>query len=239
MSDTSILEDFVPKRIESSTSSPVRLFIPLPFPLRVVQKSKKLEETEKEILETFRKVEVNIPLLYAVKQIFKYAKFIKELCTHRRHLKGNEKVNMGRNVSALIAKHGATIPEKCKDPRTFTIPCTIGNNSFDNAMLDLGAFINVMPLLVFTFFFLGPLRPTCVEIQLANRSIVHPTRLIEDVLVQVEGLFFPTSFYILNKEGEHSHTNAATIILGKQFLKTVRTKIDVHASKLTWNLVTV
>ena len=46
--------------------------IPLPFPLKAVQR-KKIEEIDKEILETFRKVEVNIPLLDAIKQIPKYA----------------------------------------------------------------------------------------------------------------------------------------------------------------------
>ena len=42
--------------------------IPLPFPQRMVQ-SKKLAEAsqEKEILETFQKVEINIPLLDAIK----------------------------------------------------------------------------------------------------------------------------------------------------------------------------
>jgi len=101
---------------------------------------------------------------------------------------------MRRNVSTFIAKYGAKIPRKCKDPRTFTIPCTIGNNSFDNAMLDLGASINVMPLFVFTSLSLGPLRTTSIGIQLANRSTVHPTRLVEDVFVQVEGLIFPADF---------------------------------------------
>jgi len=112
ISNTFVSEDFVPKRIESSTSYLVRPSITLPFPHRVVQKSKKLEETEKEIMETFRKVEVKIPLLDAIKKIPKYAKFLKDLCTHRRRLKGNEKENMGKNVSALIVKHGAEIPKK-------------------------------------------------------------------------------------------------------------------------------
>ena len=61
-----------------------------------------MEEAENEILETFWKVEVNIPLLDAIKQIPRYAKFLKELCTHKRKLKGNERISMGRNVSALI-----------------------------------------------------------------------------------------------------------------------------------------
>ncbi|XP_027351112.1 uncharacterized protein LOC113862196 [Abrus precatorius] len=46
--------------------------------------------------------------------------------SRRRHLKGNEKVNIGRNVSALFEKQRSTMSEKCKDPETFTIPCIIG-----------------------------------------------------------------------------------------------------------------
>ena len=40
--------------------------IPLPFPPRPIP-NKKMEEIDKETLETFRKVEVNIPLLDAIK----------------------------------------------------------------------------------------------------------------------------------------------------------------------------
>jgi len=129
----------------TSTATPS---IPLPFPPRAIP-SKKMEKVDKEILETFRKVEVNIPLLDAIKQIPRYAKFLKELCTHKRRLKGSEKISMGRNVSALIGKSVPQIPEKCKDPSTFCVPCIIGNNKFENAMLDLSASINVMPLSIF------------------------------------------------------------------------------------------
>ncbi|KAL0289751.1 UNVERIFIED_CONTAM: hypothetical protein Scaly_2694100 [Sesamum calycinum] len=59
------------------------------FPERFT-KSKKDEEA-KQILETFRKVKVNIPLLDAIKQIPRYAKFLKELCTSKVTLKGNER----------------------------------------------------------------------------------------------------------------------------------------------------
>ena len=79
-------------------------------------------------------------------------------------MKGNEKISLGRNVSALIEKPATSIPEKCKDPGAFTIPCTIGSNSFDNAMLDLGASINVMPKSVFASLSLGPLQSTGIVI---------------------------------------------------------------------------
>ncbi|XP_027348133.1 uncharacterized protein LOC113859603 [Abrus precatorius] len=182
---------------------------------------------DKEIMETFRKVEVNIPLLEAIKQIPKYAKFLKDLCTHRRRLKGNEKVSMGRNVSAIIQ---SSIPPKCKDPGTFTIPCIIGSEQFSQAMLDLGPSINVMPKSVYQSLHIGKLRPTGVVIQLANRSTTHPEGVLEDVLVRVNDLIFPTDFYVLNMEND---VNQPTLILGRPFLKTAKTKIDVHSGTLS------
>ncbi|XP_070679145.1 uncharacterized protein [Malus domestica] len=61
----------------------------VPFPRRFIQSKK--DENEKDILETFQKVQVNIPLLEAIKQVPKYAKFLKELCTTKRRM-SNKKV---------------------------------------------------------------------------------------------------------------------------------------------------
>ena len=204
--------------------------VSLPFPNRMVQSKPNVHaELDKELLDTFRKVEVNIPLLDAIKQIPKYAKFLKDLCTHKRRLKGDEKISVGRNVSALIQP---SLPQKCKDPGTFTIPCTIGNSTFGDALLDLGASINVMPSSVYKSLNLGELKPTGVVIQLANRSTAHPAGVLEDVLVQVNKLIFPADFYILDMEDESS-INRATLILGRPFLKTAKTKIDVHTGTLS------
>ena len=49
---------------------------------------------DKEILETFKKIEVNIPVIKAIKQILKYVKFFKELCTYKRKLRGHEKISI-------------------------------------------------------------------------------------------------------------------------------------------------
>jgi len=213
------------------STSTVAPSIPLPFPRRAIP-SKKMEEVDREILETFRKVEVNISLLDAIKHITRFAKFLKELCTHNRRLRGNKKISIGRNVLALIGKFVPQIPEKCKDPSTFCVPCIICNNKFENAMLDLCASINVMPLSIFKSLSLGPLQPTGVLIQLANTSVAHPTGLVDDVLVRVGVLIFPVDFYILDIEEGFSH-GSSPIILGRPFLKTARTKIDLHTSTLS------
>ena len=212
-----------------STPSPriKTLSIPPPFPSRFKQSKK--EEQEKEILETFRKVEVNIPLLDAIKQVPRYAKFLKELCSNKRKLSGNEKVSVGENVSAVLQRK---LPPKCKDPGTFTIPCTIGNTRFERCMLDLGASINVMPYSIYNSLNLGPMEETGIIIQLADRSNAYPKGVMEDVLVQVNELVFPADFYILEMEDELS-PNPTPILLGRPFLKTARTKIDVHDGTLT------
>ncbi|RDX74818.1 hypothetical protein CR513_45377, partial [Mucuna pruriens] len=51
--------------------------VPLLFPTRTISTRK--PEFDEELLRMFQKVEINIPLLDAIKQIPKYAKFLKEL----------------------------------------------------------------------------------------------------------------------------------------------------------------
>ena len=193
-----------------------------------MKKSKK-EEEEKEMLEVFKKVEINIPLIDAIKQILRYAKFLKELCTSKKKLQGNEILSVGENVSAIIQRK---LPQKCKDPGMFTIPCVIGNTKIEHTMLDLGASINVMPHSMYASLKLGPLKQTGIIIQLADRSNVYPEGVVEDVLVKINNLIFSADFYILYMEDDAS-LNPNPILLGRSFLKTAKTKIDVDKGILT------
>ncbi|CAN6687762.1 unnamed protein product [Malus baccata var. baccata] len=199
----------------------------VPFPSRFLQT--KNEEEEKDVLETFRKVHVNIPLLDAIKQIPKYAKFLKKLCTTRNQIRENEVVHVSENVSAMLQRK---LPPKCKDPGSFIIPCVIGNTRFDHAMLDLGASINVMPYSVYASMNLGKLKNDGVIIQLADRSNAYPKGVLEDVLVQVDHLIFPADFYVLDME-DSTHSPPSPLFLGRPFMKTAQTKIDVAKGAVT------
>ncbi|KAF1883542.1 hypothetical protein Lal_00022711, partial [Lupinus albus] len=97
----------------SSSVAQQPLSITLPFPPKIIPTKKmgNMEELDKDLLNTSERL--------------RCAKFMKDLCTHKRNLKGNERINMGRNVSAMIGMHVPHIPEKCKDPSTFTVPCFI------------------------------------------------------------------------------------------------------------------
>ncbi|XP_071939365.1 uncharacterized protein [Coffea arabica] len=88
-----------------------------------LEKTMKVEK-EKELLDVFRKVEINIPLLDAIKQILKYAKFLKDLCTHKRKLRGDERVEdifelkMDNALAVALVKHlelGATLDVEMSD----------------------------------------------------------------------------------------------------------------------------
>jgi len=202
-----------------------------PFP--VSSSRSKKEDKEKEILEVFKKVELNIPLLDAIKQIPKYAKFLKELCTTKRafKLKGHETVSMGEVVSAVILKN---MPLKQKDPGAFTIPCVIGNANFKKALCDLGASISVMPKHVYDSLSLEPLNKTSIVIQLADRSFVYPLGVIEDVLVKIDSLVIPCDFYILDMEHDScDSSNNTPILFGRPFLKTANAKIDCGKDTLS------
>ncbi|RDX95943.1 hypothetical protein CR513_21452, partial [Mucuna pruriens] len=173
--------------------------VPLSFPTRTLL-ARKIEFNE-ELLKMFRKVEINIPLLDAIKQIPKYEKFLKELCVHEE--KDDWKCGSRRY----------TLPKKCRDPRIFSVPCTIGDCTFTYAMLDLGASINVMPTSIYKSLNFGDVEPTGRTIQLANKSVVQPLGILEDVLVQVNELIFPADFYLLDMEDETSG-KGSTLILG-------------------------
>ncbi|XP_063949964.1 uncharacterized protein LOC135152790 [Daucus carota subsp. sativus] len=121
------------------------------------------------------------------------------------------------------------LPPKLKDPGSFTTPCTIGPLSFDKCLCDLGASINLMPLSVFKKLGLPEPKPTNMYLQLADRSITYPRGIVEDVLVKVDKLIFPADFVILDFEEDKK----IPIILGRPFLATGQTLIDVQKGELT------
>ncbi|XP_062080295.1 uncharacterized protein LOC133785049 [Humulus lupulus] len=88
--------------------------------------------------------------------------------------------------------------------------------------------INLMSMSVFMQLGIGQVRPTTVTLQLAYRSLAHPDGKIEDVFVRVDKIIFPTDFIVLDYEADRE----VPIILGRSFLATGRTLIDVQKGEL-------
>ncbi|KAM2485715.1 hypothetical protein ACFX1W_037867 [Malus domestica] len=89
-----------------------------------------------------------------------------------------------------------------------------------------------MPYSVFKRLGEGELKPTSSIIQLADRSITYPRRVIEDVIVKVDNLYLPADFMVLDMDEDLT----TPIILGRPFLATARTLIDVEAGTLTFRV---
>ncbi|XP_026434302.1 uncharacterized protein LOC113331873 [Papaver somniferum] len=73
-----------PKKADPVTNSNSKTRVstyatPPPFPRRFAKSNK--ETLYQEIWEIFKKIEVNIPLIEAIRQVPRYANFLKELCT--------------------------------------------------------------------------------------------------------------------------------------------------------------
>jgi hypothetical protein len=196
---------------------------PIPFPQRL-KKHQRDQQFEK-FLDMLRKLHINIPFVDAIRQIPSYAKFLKDMISKKKKLLEYETVALTEESSARLQKK---LPPKLKDPGSFTLPISIGEAGTFNALCDTGASINLMPLSIFRKLGVGEAKATTVTLQLADRSLTHPRGIIEDVLIKVGKFIFPADFLILDIEEDRN----IPIILGRPFLRTGRTLIDMEKCEL-------
>ena len=196
----------------------------VPFPQRL-QNSRREEQFSK-FLDIFKKIEINIPFAEVISQMPLYAKFLKELLSKKRKIAEEGIVNLTATCSAIIQQK---LPANMKDPGSFTIPCSIGKYEFKKALCDSGASINLMPLSVVQRLSLGELTPTAITLQMADRSMALPEGILEDVLVKVGKFVFPVDFVVMQMEED----TQVPLLLGRPFLATGATLIDVQKGELT------
>ncbi|GKC74626.1 reverse transcriptase domain-containing protein [Tanacetum coccineum] len=118
------------------------------------------------------------------------------------------------------------LPRKELNPGNFILPCMIGKFSF-YAMANLGASINVMPRSIFEHLHLNNLKKTNVLCEMANMSKKAPLGIVENVLVKIDKLLFPSDFAIID------NTPSETTILGRPFLATIYAEIYVFVGKFS------
>ncbi|GJU93974.1 reverse transcriptase domain-containing protein [Tanacetum coccineum] len=86
------------------------------------------------------------------------------------------------------------------DPGRFLIPCEFTGITTCNALADLGASINLMPYSVWKDLALPELTPTCMTLELADRSITEPIGIAKDVRLMVGKFQFPADFVVVDFE---------------------------------------
>ena len=180
-------------------------------------------EAERQFIrftEILKSLHINIPFTEALQQMPTYARFLKEMLTKKRKFPEDERVELEAGCSAIIQK---SIPQKSRDPGSFTLPISVGNLYIGKALLDLGASINLIPLSMLRKIGEIDVRPTRMTLQLADRSIKHPYGVVEDLLVKVDKFLFPVDFVVLDIEEDVD----VPVILGRPFMITAKVIIDV------------
>nr|GFA91266.1 reverse transcriptase domain-containing protein [Tanacetum cinerariifolium] len=133
---------------------------------------------------------------------------------------------MNEHCSTVILKK---LPKKLGDPGKFLIPCEFLGIDECLALADLSASINLMPLSMWKELSLPELTPTCMTLELADRSVSKPIDIAKDVKVKVGMFYFPADFMVVDFKPD----SRVPLILGRCFLKTGRALIDVHKGELT------
>ncbi|XP_023730363.1 uncharacterized protein LOC111878078 [Lactuca sativa] len=178
-----------------------------------------------KFLNDINSLEINIPLLEALVEMPKYAKFLKDLLTNRKKMEGLSKVVLNETCSAAMLN---MLPKNMGDPRSIIFPCQFGNLETSHALADSEASVKLMPYSFFKKLDLPEPRLVYMVIHLANKTTTFPRGICEDLLVKVDN-FFPINFIVLDMEEDEQ----VPIIIGRPFLSTAQALVDIRESKIT------
>nr|GEU33397.1 reverse transcriptase domain-containing protein [Tanacetum cinerariifolium] len=106
---------------------------------------------------------------------------------------------LNEHCSAILLKK---LSEKLRDPDIFLILCDFSGMDECLALADLGASINLMPLSIWNKLSLPELYPTCMNLELVDRSISHPVGVAEDVSVKVGKFYFSVDFVVVDFDAD-------------------------------------
>jgi hypothetical protein len=103
-----------------------------------------------------------------------------------------------------------SLPKKKGDLGRPVIPITIGAHTFEEAVCDLGASVNIVPRVIYEKIHGEPLLYTTMCLQLADQTLCYPKGILEDVHVRVRHSGVPVDFVVVKTGGDER----APIILG-------------------------
>nr|GEU84977.1 reverse transcriptase domain-containing protein [Tanacetum cinerariifolium] len=127
----------------------------------------KPNDQKEKFFQIFKDLNFNISFANAVILMPKFGP------TNKDKLSELARTPLNEHCSVILLKK---LLEKLGDPDKFLIPCDFPGMAECLALADLGASINLMPLLVWNKLSLPDLSPTCMTLELVDRSI---SRLVE------------------------------------------------------------
>ncbi|GJR86348.1 reverse transcriptase domain-containing protein [Tanacetum coccineum] len=152
----------------------------IPYPQRL--RKEKMEAQYGKFLDMIRAVWINVPLIEVLAKMPNYGKFLKELISNKHKIKQISAAFLSDESSAMIQNK---VPPKLRDPGSFLIPCNFDKTFSCKTLADLGASINLMPYSLYAKLSLKTLKPTKMNVRLADKSFQYPVRIAKNMLVEV------------------------------------------------------
>nr|GEY30259.1 reverse transcriptase domain-containing protein [Tanacetum cinerariifolium] len=200
--------------------------IPYPSRLHDQKLHDKANDQREKFFQIFKDLNFNISFADALILMLKFGPSIKILLTNKDKLCELARTLLNKHCSTILIKK---LPEKLGDPGKFLIPCDFPGMAECLALADLGASINLIPLSVWNMLSFPDFSPTCITLELADRSISCSVRVFEDVFVKVGTFHFPADFIVVDFNADPR----VPLIIERSFLKTRRDLIDVFEGELT------
>jgi hypothetical protein len=125
---------------------------------------------------------------------------------------------------------GRQEPIKYSDPGNPIVTIQIQGCCFPNALVDLGATINILTMETCNTLGFDSFKPTKIMLQLAYRSVVQPVGTLHDIAISVDSWEYPMDFLINNsRSGLEGHP----LILGRPWLATTDVYIGCQLGNMT------
>nr|GFB25720.1 reverse transcriptase domain-containing protein [Tanacetum cinerariifolium] len=158
----------------------------IPYPSRRdnERRCNQANEQIEKFYEIFKDMSFEISFTNALILMPKFASTLIALIGNKEKLSEMARTPMNEHCSAIILNK---LLKKLRDPDKFLIPCEFSGMDECLALADLGARINLMPFFVWRELLLLELTPTCMTLELADRSVSKPIGIAKDVKVKVEG----------------------------------------------------
>ncbi|XP_071740014.1 uncharacterized protein [Rutidosis leptorrhynchoides] len=200
------VEKDAPRRVKGKKNeeAPLGKYMePIQYPKAL--RKEKVETQRRDFIEMMKQVHVNMPLIQVLKGMPNYGKFIKNLLSLKDKYEEVSAKFLVEECSAIFQKQ--KMPPKLGDQGCFVIPCNMGGSEMYDALVDLGASVNLMPYSIYKKLNLGELKLTRMVLKTGNQMFDTPIGIAEDLMVKVGKLTFPVDFVILEMlEDEHVPT---------------------------------
>ena len=112
---------------------------------------------------------------------------------------------------------GKIVIPKYLDPGNPVVKIHINGIEIQNTLIDLGAAINIMSRQIMDKLKLPNLLFTPTLLQLADKSMIKPDGVIEDIPVSLDSWEYPVDFMILTPK---NNLGGLPVILGRPWLAT-------------------